>query len=318
MQKRVLGRTGIEVSEVSFGTVSLGLPYGIGISGKEDMISEKEAVELLRSALDKGINFFDTARTYGCSEERIGRAFRNRREDVIIATKCAHLYDDKKQLPQDSVLKRIIDTSLNESLSALQTDYIDIYMMHNADLNILSNETIAKVFSEYKQKGTARAIGVSTYSVAETKKAIESGIWDVVQLAYNLMDQSQGELFRLAQQNGIGIVVRSVLFKGILTDRGRNLHRQLKVVQKHRELYNELLSEDIPTLSDLATKFVLSHKEISSVLVGIDKSEYLESALAVADGNYLNEETLNKAKQLAYPQPEFLDLPMWDKKGWLT
>ena len=318
MQKRVLGRTGIEVSEISFGTVSLGLPYGIGIYGKEDMISEKDAVKLLLLALDKGINFFDTARAYGCSEERLGKAFKDRREDVVIATKCAHLYDNNNQLPPDRELKRIINNSLNESLSALQTYYIDIYMIHNADLNVLSNQAIIKTFSEYKQKGMARAIGVSTYSVAETKKAIESGIWDVIQLAYNLMDQSQGEFFSLAEQNGVGIVVRSVLFKGILTDRGRNLHPELKAVENHREVYNELLSKEIPSLSDLATKFVLSHKAVSSVLVGIDKSQYLESALAVADGNYLNEKVLNRAKQLAYSAPEFLDLHKWDRKGWLT
>ena len=318
MQKKVLGRTGIEVSEVSFGTVSLGVPYGIAVSGKEDMICEKDAVELLRSALDKGINFFDTARAYGCSEERIGKAFKDERQNVVIATKCSHLHDDNEQLPSDSELKRIIDSSLNESLSALQTDYVDIYMMHNADLNILSNQTIVETFSEYKKNGLARAIGVSTYSVAETKKAIESGIWDVVQLAYNLMDQSQGELFSLAEQKGVGIVVRSVLFKGILTDRGRSLHPELKAVEKHREVYNELLSKDIPTLSDLATKFVLSHKQVSSVLVGIDKSEYLDSALAVADCNYLDEKTLNRAKELGFAEPEFLDLPMWNQKGWLT
>lgn len=318
MQKRVLGKTGIEVSEISFGTVSIGLPYGIGISGKGDMICEKEAVELLRSALDKGINFFDTARAYGCSEERIGKAFKDKRQDIVIATKCTDLYDAKKQLPPDNELKRIIDNSLNESLSVLQTDYVDIYMIHNADLEVLSNDTIAKTFSDYKQKGIARAIGVSTYSIAETKKAIESGAWDMIQSPYNLMDQCQGTFFSLAEQSGVGIVVRSVLFKGILTDKGQNLHPELKAVEEHRELYNELLSKDIPTLSNLATKFVLSNKEVSSVLVGIDKPEYLDSALDMADGHYLDEMALKKAKQLAYPEPEFLDLPMWDRKGWLT
>ena len=217
MQKRVLGRTGIQVSEMSFGTVSLGLPYGIGVSGEEDMISERDAIELLQSALDRGINFFDTARSYGCSEERVGKAVKSRRYDVVIATKCAHLYDENGQLPPDNELEKVIDSSLKDSLSALRTDYVDVYMMHNADLNILSNETIAETFSGYKQKGLTRAIGVSTYSVEETKRAIESGIWDVIQLAYNLMDQSQGGLFGLAEENGVGIMVRSVLFKGILT-----------------------------------------------------------------------------------------------------
>jgi aryl-alcohol dehydrogenase-like predicted oxidoreductase len=318
MKKRSLGELGIDVSEVSFGTVSLGIPYGIGVNGKEDMISEKDAIELLLLALDKGINFFDTARAYGCSEERIGKAFKGRRQEVIISTKCAHLYDKNGQLPSADGLKRTIDASLEKSLSALQTDYVDIYMMHDGNIDIISNKTIVKTLSGYKKKGTIRATGISTYTVDETLKAIESGVWDVIQVAYNLMDQSQGKLFSLAKQNGVGIVVRSVLFKGVLTDRGSNLHPKLKAIQEHRELYNELLSDKIPALSDLATKFVLSSPEVSSVLVGIDKPEYLESALAVADGNYLDEETFIRAKQLTYSNPEFLNLHKWAIKGWLT
>ena len=79
-----------------------------------------------------------------------------------------------------------------------------------------------------------------------------------------------------------------------------------------------MLIETVSSLSDLATKFVLSSKEVSSVLVGIDKPEYLQSALAVADGNYLDRDAIVRARQLAYPDPEFLNLPMWDRKGWLT
>lgn len=318
MNKRILGRTNIKVSEISFGTASIGVPYGIGISGQEDMPSESEAIELLRSALDKGINFFDTARGYGCSEEFIGKAFRDRREDVVISTKCAHLYDKHKQLLPDNELTEIIDNSMKESLSALQTDYVDVYMIHNADLKVLSNNTVAEVFSGYKRKGLVKAIGVSISTVDQTRKAIESGIWDVVQLAYNLMDQRQGELFTLAGERGVGVVVRSVLFKGILTGRGRNLYPKLKSVQQHRQAYNKLLSKQTPTLSELATKFALSQKQVSSVLVGIDRQEYLNQALTVADGSYLDEKTLTQAKELAYPDPEFLDLHRWHVMGWLT
>jgi len=228
------------------------------------------------------------------------------------------LRSDNKRLPTTEKLRKIIDNSLRESLSALQTDHIDVYMVHDADLEILDNQEIAEVFSEYKRKGLVRVVGVSTYAVEETRKAIESRMWDVIQLPFNLMDQRQGQLFPLAQQHGIGIVVRSVLFKGILTDKGHNLHLELKAVEQHRNLYNELLSEDVPTLSDLATKFVLSHNEVSSVLVGIDRTEYLHKALEAADGKYLDEKNFARARELGYPEPDFLDLPKWDRMGWLT
>jgi aryl-alcohol dehydrogenase-like predicted oxidoreductase len=131
------------------------------------------------------------------------------------------------------------------------------------------------------------------------------------------MDQRHGELFQFAIRHGVGIIVRSALLKGILTYKGRNLHRELKAVQQHRKMYNELLNNNVPRLSDLATKFVLSHNEVSSVLLGIDRMEYLQDALTLANGQYLDSKTLARAKELRYPEPDFLDLRRWDKMGWL-
>jgi aryl-alcohol dehydrogenase-like predicted oxidoreductase len=319
MDKRVLGKTTIEVSEISFGTVSLGLPYGIGATSESDMPSETDSIELLNEALDNGINFFDTALAYGKSEEVIGKAFKGCREKAIICTKPAHLYDvyANQELPSRLEILKKLDDSIQQSLSKLKTDYIDIYMSHDGAEEVIENETIVDFYQNLKKKGIIRASGVSVYTVEESIKAINSGVWDVIQLAFNLMDQTQLPAIELACQKGVGVVVRSVLFKGILTGKGDNLLPQLKLVQNHRQKYDSLLNDDVKTLSDLATKFVLSCKGVSSVLVGIDKPEYLSQALAVADGKYLDVEILEKAKQLAYPDPEFLNLPMWDRKGWL-
>ena len=79
-------------------------------------------------------------------------------------------------------------------------------------------------------------MGVSTYSLQETEKTIKEGIWDVIQLPFNLMDQRQEALFSLASQGGIGILIRSVLLKGILSDRGRDLHAALKDVEDHKAI----------------------------------------------------------------------------------
>ncbi len=318
MNKRVLGGTGIQVSEIAFGGVEIGIPYGIGVKSKSDMISESDAICLLHEAIDSGINIFDTARMYGASESIMGRAFKGRRDQVVICTKCRHLRDPDGHLPPDDKLKKIIMDSLQNSLHELKTDFIDIYLLHQADVEILKNETIAELFLQLKQEGVIRATGVSTYSQEETKRAINSGVWDVIQLPFNLMDQSQEALFSLAAKNGIGIQVRSVLFKGILSEKGKNLHPALKDVQMHLKLYDELLNASTPDLAMLAIKFALSFKEVSSVLIGIDRMDYLQKSLAVADGIYLDKATLARAMQLQYPHPEFLDLTRWARMGWLT
>jgi aryl-alcohol dehydrogenase-like predicted oxidoreductase len=279
--------------------------------------SEEDSYKIMDQAMEYGINFFDTARLYGTSEAVMGKAFKDRRDRVVICTKCSHFRDEHGELPDSGALKKIIEISLHESLTALQSDFVDIYMLHQADVEILSRDDIAETFLHLKKQGVIRATGVSTYKTEETKKAVDSGAWDVVQLPFNLMDQSQETQFSAAAQNGVGIVIRSVLFKGILSAKGRNLHPALKNVEAHLKLYGELLSESVPDLPTLATKFALSFKEVSSVLVGIDRMEYLQKALAAADGQYLDEKTLARARELRYPQPDFLDLPKWDRKGWL-
>ena len=318
MNQRTLGRTGIHVSEIAFGGVEIGMPYGIGIKNKTDMLSETEAINLLHSALDNGINFFDTARMYGKSESIMGQAFKDKREQVVICTKCRPFRDKLGELPASAKLKIIIENSLRESLKELQTDYIDIYMLHQADLEILDNETIVNALLNLKDKGIIRAMGVSTYTLEETKKAVDTGVWDVVQLPFNLMDQTQASIFSLAAEQGVGIMVRSVLLKGILSEKGRSLHSELKDVEEHLKFYEELFNETTPKLPTLATKFALSFMQVSSVLVGIDRKKYLQEALDAADGIYLNEERLARAKKLFYLNPQFLDLVKWEKMGWLT
>ncbi len=230
MVKRALGKTGMQVSEIAFGCVEIGMPYGIGVESTRDMLSENEAILLLQTALTKGINFFDTARAYGSSENIIGKAFKANRNEVIIATKCGHFFDNNGKIPSYPQLKIDIEASLEESLAALQTEYIDVFMLHQADFELLKNEAIQSIFSDLKLSGKIRATGVSTYTNAQTSAAIDIGCWDVIQIPFNLMDQRQAELFDKAQQNGVGLIVRSVLLKGFLSDKGQNLHPALRKV----------------------------------------------------------------------------------------
>ena len=317
MIKRSLGKTGISVSEIAFGGVEIGMPYGIGIRSASDMLSEQQSIQLLHAAIDSGINFFDTARMYGNSETIMGKAFKDRRDQVVLSTKCRHLRDSQGNLPTGQKLKEIIETSLYESLEALQTNDVEIFMLHQADVGILENDEILSVFSELKKKGLYQAAGVSTYTPEETKKAIDVGVWDMIQVPFNLMDQRQEAFFAVASEKGIGIVIRSVLLKGLLSDRGKGLHPALKKVEDHICCYNELLEGSAYDLSAMATKFALSFPEVSAILVGIDRMEYLNKSLEAANGDYLDCAKLSRARELAYPDPGFLNLPYWDKMNWL-
>lgn len=318
MKKRNLGNTGISVSEIAFGGVEIGLPYGIGVKSKADMLTRDSAIRLLHAALANGINLFDTARLYGESESIIGNAFRDRRHDVIICTKCARLKGNDGKLPEPSKVEAVIETSLQESLKALQTNYADVYMLHQADKQILDYQEVSEVFMRLKKEGVVRAIGVSTYTSDETQQAINSGVWDVVQLPFNLMNQSQAVHFTNAQSKGVGIMVRSVLFKGLLSGRGINLHPALQEVEEHIGKYRQLLNGSQTDLETLAIKFALEVPEVSTVLVGIDQMGYLEKALRISRDKTIDHGILGKVQKMEYPNPEFLDLVKWEKMKWLT
>ena len=317
MKERTLGKTGIAVSEIAFGGVEIGLPYGIGVKSAADMLPVTEAIRLLHQAVDSGINFFDTARLYGESEKIMGRAFKGMRKQVILCTKCKHFTNQDGSLPPERELKTIINSSLDESLAMLQTDCVDVFMLHQATSRILNDEAIPIIFADLKKTGKIRATGISTYNSEETKAAIESGVWNVIQLPFNLMDQRQKEYFPLAEKKGVGLVIRSVLLKGLLSNKGQNLHPALADVEKHIKNYDLLLANFSCNLSTFAVKFVLSYPEISAALVGIDSFEYLYQALATADGAYLDEKQLEQACQFAFPDPAFINLPYWDKMNWL-
>ncbi len=318
MNRRFLGKTGIEVSEVSFGGVEIGIPYGIGVHSASDMLSHTEAIHLLNASLDAGINFYDTARQYGQSESIIGNAFKGKRDQVIIATKCQHFLHANGAVPLYSELKRIVEASLEASLTALQTDYVDIFMLHQGSMELLQNDDVLKIFSDLKKTGLVRATGVSTYTPEETRRSIETGTWDVIQLPFNILDQRQSDLFPLAAKAGIGIVVRSVLMKGLLSGRGKDLHPALNEVQQHIRTCNEVAAEASLELSTLATKFALAFPEVSSILVGLDRMEYLYKCLEACNSGALNENLMSRTKQLAYADPEFLNLHTWSMKGWLN
>src|SRR5690606_24765646 len=113
--------------------------------------------------------------------------------------------------------------------------------------------------------------GISVYQPQETELALQKGFWKVIQLPFNLMDQKQRVHFERAKHQGVGIVVRSVLMRGLLTDKSTHLHPELKAVEDHISLYAQLFSADIDTIASLAMKFAASFDEISSILVGFDK-----------------------------------------------
>ena len=204
MEKRACGKSGIEISVMGIGGWSYGGGDYWGPQAQEDVDAVAHA------ALDNGINFFDTAEGYneGRSEEAVGRALKGRRDEAVIATKIS------PNNTEPTVLREHCEASLRR----LQTDYIDIYIVH-WPITDHSVEDAFATLTALKEEGKIRSIGVSNFGVAQLSEALATDVQlDVNQLCYNLLSRAiELEILPLCQKHGMGILGYMPLLQGLLT-----------------------------------------------------------------------------------------------------
>ncbi|MEZ4860177.1 MAG: aldo/keto reductase [Caldilineaceae bacterium] len=272
MNYRTLGRTNFAVSALALGTVELGMDYGIVAPGHFARPPEDAAIALVHAALDAGINFIDTARGYGESEAVLGKALHGRRAQTVLATKV-NLHHPDGSLPAPSALRRHMLDSLKTSLRLLQTDYVDLWQIHNVDAAVLTqHEAIRAVFAEVQQQGKIRAVGGSFYGAALPAQALALDLFDVIQVTYSVFDQRLTDhVLPLAQAKNVGVMARSVLLKGALTERAEHLPARLELLRTRSRLYRQMVAASCLGLTpaQAAIAFALAQPQINAVLVGL-------------------------------------------------
>jgi 1-deoxyxylulose-5-phosphate synthase len=314
VQRRVLGRTGLPASALALGTVELGQVYGIPQPGESGLPTEAEAAAILHRAVDSGINLIDTARAYGAAEEVIGRALAPRRHEIILASKFTLVGPDRAPLT-GAALADHLNTSLETSLRALRTDYLDLYQVHaQADPTFLADGVVAECLARAREAGKIRFAGLSSYGLDLPHRGLDLGIFDTLQVAYNVLDRRMLEtvLPRAAEQ-GVGVIVRSALLKGALTDRAEHLPAHLTTLidasRRFRALARSL--PERPSAVQLALRFCMAHPAVSTVLVGIRHLGELEEAVAAAAMPPLDPATLQTLDDLVLTDENLLNPAGW-------
>ncbi len=237
MEKTRLGRTGLMVTRSSFGALPV------------QRVSFDEAKKILVKAYDNGINFFDTARAYSDSEEKIGYALSGVRKNIIIATKT--FAKDKKTLFQH----------LETSLGNMKTDYVDILQLHNpAELPDPDDaESVYAGLLEAKKKGMVRFIGITNHRIKTAMEAVGSGLYDTMQFPLSsLSDQVDLELIEECKKKDVGLIAMKALSGGLITNAASTfafLRQYENVVpiwgiQRERELDEFLEFEKNPPVLD--------------------------------------------------------------------
>ena len=318
MKYRKLGRSGIKVSEIGFGAWTIGLDWW----GKK--IDDDEAIRMLKRAYDLGINFYETADMYGNgkSEKIVSQAFKDMRDEVVYSTKWGYdMYDaiqiGHNELPQKHNPK-FLKYALQQSLNRLQTDYIDVYSLHNPKMDAIKNDSLFislnKLVQSTKIKSHGVALGPAIGWKDEGLLAIEKRNITCLQTVYNVLEQDPGRAFLNAvrkNNNDVGIMVRVPDASGVLTGKvnektafDKNDHRSnrkkewiLEAMQKVEKM-KPIANARGWSISQLAIKFILSQKEISIVLPTVIDVGEIESFAEMADGNYLNENEMAEITDL--------------------
>jgi aryl-alcohol dehydrogenase-like predicted oxidoreductase len=308
MQTRTLGLYGPAVSVIGFGAFP--------IAGQMGAVARGEAIAAIRRSIELGSTLIDTAETYGprLSEEMIGEAIKGRREQVFIATKVA---GGEGHLAYESIM-----AACEGSLRRLQTDYIDLYQCHWADLRTPVEESM-RAMDDLVRAGKVRYVGVSNFGVDLLRRCLTVRHVDSLQPVYNLFERGiEAEIIPFCREKGIGILAYSPLAKGVLAGRytldsvfppddersqmksyrGEQWRTSLERVEQLRALAGAWGI----TLSELAIAWVLANPAITVCLVGA-KSVHQVDENARAAGVTLSPEQLRAIEQAvgSYHAPLF-------------
>jgi aryl-alcohol dehydrogenase-like predicted oxidoreductase len=318
MQKRRLGRTGLEVSVLGYGAGAVG---GLFTKGRAD--DQERAVG---RAIDAGINYFDTAARYGDgeSEKNLGRVLKTLKAKVVVGTKFRLTSADRAHVG------KAIELSLNESLTRLGCDHVDLFQLHNPlvatdagdrlAVDIALNE-VAPALEKLKKAGKTRFIGFSGVGEpAALHRAVESRLFDTVQVVYNALNPSAGgpmpngapgldygRLLDKARAADMGTIVIRALAGGALsgTDERHPLAMQsvdpigsapdfAADVARAKTLEPLVRESGSSSLAELAERFVIAHPAVSTMLVGYSTLDHLEAAIAAVNRGPLPEAVLKK------------------------
>jgi aryl-alcohol dehydrogenase-like predicted oxidoreductase len=286
MEYRPFGQTGMQVSAIGFGCWEIGGGYG--------SIEESQFIQAVHKALDVGINCFDTAEAYGfgASERSLAKALGSRRKEAIVVTKFGVGYQEAPNY-RDSSRQRVM-ASIDKSLQNLNTDYVDVYMVHWPDVNTPFEETM-RALDDLVQQGKVRSVGISNFRVNQIEESMRTRRVDVAQYCWNLFDRRmQQEIYPYCQAQSIGVMAYGSLSYGLLTGtftedmdfggddwrarRGRmgsiNLFQHLfgpDYFPKNLRVVEELKAMAArygKTLPQFALRWTLSNPVISTALVG--------------------------------------------------
>ena len=315
MQYRMLGRTGLKVSEVGFGAWAIGGPAKLGdIEIGWGQVDDAMSLRAIGADHDAGVTFFDTADVYGAgrSEILIGKALRSKRDGVVIATKVGNRTTAGGEWVKD-FSKQWITEAIDASLTRLGMDYVDLYQLHSGTDTAQYRDETFEALEALKTAGKIRFYGISVGPCAHGPWVIRNTPADTIQVVYNMLEREpEVELLPLAQERGIGIIARVPLASGFLSGKftpdtqfAPNDHRSRTYPpEKIRQMVGRVARLGVltegksKTPAQAALQYCLAHPAVSVVIPGAKTPEQARANAAASDGVLLTPQEVARARAI--------------------
>lgn len=308
MEQRKLGRTGLSVSVLGLGTVELGMKYGLGVEAPPP---KAEAIALLQYVAEKGITYFDTARSYGVAEELIGESGIGNKPGVVIGTKCGAFYEKGEDPRGDELRQRIAD-DVHASLQALRRETIDLLQVHGPSAEVIERGELLTILTELKEQGKVRNVGIATRGEDASRAAIRTRKVQTIQVGVSILDQRMRDrVIPEASAVDTGVIARSVFLKGALTPRRQFLPKDLNVLRARANAIEEYALRHGMELEEAAVRFVLSVTEVSTLLVGTTKKEHVDAAYDRIERGVLPAPIMNEFSAFRIDDEKLVDPKHW-------
>lgn len=305
--------SGLKISKFTLGTCQLG--YNYGIANKTGQPTEEESFQILKTAIENGVNSFDTASMYQVSEDVLGKFFsssKNTLKNPVITTKIADF-----NFESDKAIKESMYNQFSGSLEKMKLSSIPVLMLHHFSDFKKGGEIVIENLKEMKAGGKVGKIGISLYAENDMELVLKENTFEAVQIPMNIFDHRliKSGVLKEFEKRGIIVFVRSVFLQGLFFLDPENLPEKLQPAKEPLKKLHDIANRAGMGIAQLCTSFIKNLDGVSSLVIGCETVKQVEDNISLMNSPALSRQIYDEIFDAFKDIPAFVITPwMWDKK----
>lgn len=306
-------KRGLKISKLTLGTCQLGYHYGI--ANKTGQPSEQDSFKILKTAVENGVNSFDTAAAYQISENILGKFFNSSQtimNNPVITTKIAYVNFESIKTIKESMYNQV-----ESSLVKMRLNKIPILMLHHFSDFKKGGDVVVENLREMKASGKADKIGISLYAEDDIELVLKEGAFEVVQIPMNIFDHRliNSGILKEFKKKDIIVFVRSVFLQGLLISDPENLPEKLHLAREPLKKLNDIAGRTGMSVAQLCISFIKNLDGVSSLVIGCETVKQVEDNISLMNSPAISQQIYDEILDAYKDISSFVITPwMWDRK----